>query len=146
MAKRTLVTQEENMVENYSQTGAAKNVKLIGKHVFGNLYKIKNKKLLTDIDEATKVVVDAMTEGNMHIVDIFKHKFEGAGGNGVSIVALLMESHSTIHTWPEYDYATLDIYSCGDESKPGSAFDYIVKQFMPAKSERFYSDRSLKDD
>ncbi|SIS50467.1 adenosylmethionine decarboxylase [Paracoccus saliphilus] len=36
------------------------------------------------------------------------------GGNGVTGVLLLAESHISIHTWPERDYAAIDIFMCGD--------------------------------
>lgn len=112
-----------------------------GKHVYGNLDDIKNRPILMDAERIEEIVRKAAGLGNMHIVEMIKHKFT-AKGQGVSIIALLEESHFTVHTWPEGDYATVDIYSCSEKSDPMIAFDYVVKNFEPKKCEKFYSDRS----
>jgi len=48
---------------------------------------------------------------------------------GVSGVVVISESHLAVHTWPEYGYASVDIYTCGDDVDPWIAFDYINKAF-----------------
>jgi len=44
-------------------------------------------------------------------------------------VVVIAESHLTIHTWPEYDYAAIDIFTCGDIIKPEVAASFLIKQF-----------------
>ena len=61
---------------------------------------------------------------------------------GVSIIALIEESHIALHTWPESMYATLDIYSCGEESNPDAAFSYIVNKLKPKSVTSSFIDRS----
>lgn len=114
---------------------------ITGKHVYGNLDDIQNKGMLTALDKITEIVIKAVNIGGMHIVDMIKYKFDSQG-NGVSVIALLKESHLTVHTWPEGNYATVDIYSCGEKADPVAAFNYVVKMLNPRKCEQFYSDRS----
>ena len=53
--------------------------------------------------------------------------------HGVSGVANIAESHISIHTWPEYRYAAVDVFTCGDRVKPGEAAKLIVEK-LEAKS------------
>ncbi len=119
--------------------------KIISKHVYGNLYKI-NLSLLTDLQFLTKMVVESARLGNLHIVELATKKFSDVNGipGGVSIIAILEESHIALHTWPESGYATLDIYSFGQESDPEASFKYIVSELDPKKQKVWYADRSNK--
>ncbi len=51
---------------------------------------------------------------------------------GVSGVAMLAESHISIHTWPECSYAALDVFMCGD-TRPELCVDVLREAFTPAK-------------
>ncbi|MEA1959303.1 MAG: adenosylmethionine decarboxylase [Chloroflexota bacterium] len=48
--------------------------------------------------------------------------------DGVSGVIIIAESHLSIHTWPEYGYAAVDIFACGDSLQPQSAVDFMVRE------------------
>jgi len=48
---------------------------------------------------------------------------------GVTGVAVLAESHITIHTWPEYDYAAVDVFTCGDDADPRVAIPVFRDHF-----------------
>ena len=48
---------------------------------------------------------------------------------GISGVVVISESHLSVHTWPEYRYAAVDIFSCGDGLRPDAAISYLVKRF-----------------
>ena len=48
-------------------------------------------------------------------MDVVFHEFNPFGISGVVVIA---ESHLSIHTWPEYRYAAVDIFSCGDVLQP----------------------------
>jgi S-adenosylmethionine decarboxylase len=118
---------------------------VIGKHVYGELYFNEPSKL-TDLELMKKIVIEAAKVGNMHIVNISPFRFEGSNGvdGGVSVIAIILESHIAIHTWPEENYATVDIYSCGANSDPHKAFDYIVSVLKPIAYTKNYADRSKK--
>ena len=97
--------------------------KVIGKHVYGSLYDCDTK-ILKDKEKLEEIVERAVREGNMTLLDIKSWKI----GEGVSVVAIVLESHVTIHTWPEYNFATVDVYSCGAHTDPQKAFMYIVNE------------------
>lgn len=106
--------------------------KVIGKQVYGNLDMV-NPKLISDLNNLMRIVIKSAEIGNLHIIDMITKKFDAYNGidGGVSIIALIEESHIALHTWPESMYATLDIYSCGEASDPKAAFDYIVSKLKP---------------
>ncbi len=102
---------------------------VVGKHVFGDLYGIDEKigydeKLLRD------AVVKAAEIANMTLYDVKSWRFGGKKG-GVSVIALVLESHIAVHTWPKYRYATIDVYTCGAQSDPVKAFEYLVDVLRP---------------
>jgi len=114
-----------------------------GKHVVGNLYGV-DRRLLEDEEFLRKLVIEAANVANMHIVDVRSWKFLGNDKEGVSVIALVIESHIALHTWPCYNYATVDIYTCGEKSDVDKAFDYIVKVLKPTYYTRTYIDRSCR--
>jgi S-adenosylmethionine decarboxylase len=66
------------------------------------------------------------------VLDVILHSFgENAGITGVAVLA---ESHISIHTWPETDYIALDVFTCGacDAHK---AADELIRHFQPVKYE-----------
>ncbi len=52
---------------------------------------------------------------------------------GVSGVVVIQESHLTIHTWPECGYAAVDLFTCGTNVRPWTAFDYLQERLGCAK-------------
>ncbi len=71
-------------------------------------------------------MVSAARDAKATIVDVSFHEFNPFGISGVVVIA---ESHLTIHTWPEYDYAAVDIFTCGDIIKPEVAASYLIREF-----------------
>jgi len=112
----------------------------VGKHVFGNLYDCcspvaKNEGLLR------KVVLKAVELASMNLVELRSWSFGGKKG-GISIIALIQESHIAVHTWTQYNYSTVDVYTCGEDSKASAAFDYIASQLQPLRITKHVVDRS----
>ncbi len=108
-----------------------KTVVVFGKHVIGDLYGCDREKLV-DLLYLTKVVKEAASIGNMTLLEIKSWKI----GDGISIVGIVLESHISIHTWPEYNFATVDVYSCGTHTDPEKAFDYIVRALRASYYEK----------
>ncbi|MCS7138261.1 MAG: adenosylmethionine decarboxylase [Candidatus Caldarchaeum sp.] len=113
---------------------------IVGKHVFGNLYGCPSQ-LLADEKYLRRTVLEAVKVSKMNLVSIRSWKFGGVKG-GVSVIALVKESHVALHTWNQYKYATVDIYTCGDQSNPEQAFDLIVEKLSPERFVRHVADRS----
>lgn len=122
---------------------AAQLEPVVGKHVYGELYGIDGA-TLQEVEKLRKIVIEAAHIANMHLVEVNSWKFTGGDKEGVSVIALVLESHIAIHTWPRYNFATVDVYTCGEHSDPMAAFRYIVSQLSPKRFTVNYSDRSYK--
>ena len=114
--------------------------RVVGKHVYGNLYDV-DLGIASDEEKLRKIVAEAAELGNMRIWDLLSWKFGGDKG-GVSVIALVLESHIAVHTWVEYRYATVDVYTCGEQSDPFKAFEHILKALKPKFFTYNYADRS----
>lgn len=80
-----------------------------GTHILLDCWNAKNLDNLKHIEDALR---SAIIESGATLLHIHLHHFTPNGG--VSGVAVLAESHISIHTWPERDYAALDVFMCGD--------------------------------
>jgi len=79
-----------------------------------------------------KILAAAVKKANNTPLEIIIHKFQPQGMTGI---VLLAESHIAIHTWPEFNYIALDIYTCGDKANPFKALEYLKEEFHPQKFE-----------
>ena len=61
------------------------------------------------------------------ILNLISNKFEP---QGVTAIALLAESHISIHTWPESNYSAVDIFTCGQNMMPEQASQYLIESLM----------------
>jgi S-adenosylmethionine decarboxylase len=85
-----------------------------------------NPDILKSIEKVKKILISAAKEAKATIIDTSFHEFSPFGISGVVVIA---ESHLSIHTWPEYSYAAVDIFTCGDVIQPELAVSYLVKNF-----------------
>jgi len=83
---------------------------------------------LDDIEHIREMMRESVEAAGATLLHIHLHHFTPNGG--VSGVAVLAESHISIHTWPERDYAALDVFMCGD-SEPHKAVEVIRQAFQP---------------
>ena len=58
------------------------------------------------------------------VLNLISNKFEP---QGVTALALLAESHISIHTWPESNYSAVDIFTCGQNMQPELAGQYLIE-------------------
>ena len=114
---------------------------IVGKHVYGSLYNIGEKRAFEDERYLEKVVRRAVEAAHATLHDIRSWKIEGEKG-GISVIALVLESHIAIHTWREYNYATVDIYTCGEHTDPWQAWEVIFGALKPEKVTVHFADRS----
>ena len=85
---------------------------VLGKHLIAELW-VKDPCLLDDPDVVRDCLVAACRKGKFSFINLDVHEFSPYGVTGV---ALLAESHISIHTWPEYAYAAVDVFTCGGEA------------------------------
>ena len=102
-------------------------VKCAGAHLIIDLYDAKRLDDLDHIEAALRACVDASGATLLHI---HLHHFEPNGG--VSGVAVLAESHISIHSWPENGYAALDVFMCGNAT-PEACVPVLRAAFKPGR-------------
>lgn len=91
--------------------------------------------------ERTREILDrVVSRSGFRAVSSSFYQFEPYG---VSAVYLLAESHLSVHTWPEYGYLALDIFSCGGEEPALRAYELLVEEFQPVTVERRIIRRNL---
>ena len=83
---------------------------------------------LTNGKVLTAVLETASNAAGASLLKIFLHEFPSSGG--ITGVALLAESHMSIHTWPEKEYAAIDIFMCG-QADPWRALDVLILRLKP---------------
>ncbi len=100
-----------------------------GMHITVDLYDAEN---LDNIDFIESVMRECVELCGATLLHIHLHHF--TPNDGVTGVAVLEESHISVHTWPERSFAAFDIFMCG-ESKPEEAVE-LLKQRFNAKSQK----------
>ena len=94
--------------------------------------------LLDDEEFVRLSVWTAAKESKSELINISCHKFEP---QGVTALAMLAESHLSIHTWPEKGIAMCDIFTCGDDCKPELAVEYLSKWLSSTNTKSQYYER-----
>ena len=96
----------------------------IGKHCILELYDCSRSKL---DDEAflRSTITAAVQRAGATLLQLITHHFEPQGITGL---ALLAESHLSIHTWPESGYAAVDVFTCGDHTMPERACRVLIEE------------------
>ncbi len=80
--------------------------------------------ILNDETYISAMLREAVVHAKTTLLNGASHQFSP---QGVTALALLAESHISIHTWPELGYAAVDIFTCGRHARPVQACDYLVK-------------------
>lgn len=86
-----------------------------------------NAELLNDYNFVRTTLIDAAHAVGATIVGESFHRFQPIGVTGVLAIA---ESHLSIHTWPEYRYAAVDIFTCGSSFSPRAAANILIQCFQ----------------
>lgn len=101
----------------------------LGNHIVSDLLDC-DLNILNDIVLLRKTMIEATIYGNATIINELFHMFEPYGISGILILA---ESHFSVHTWPEYNIASIDIYTCGNSADITAIYDYMKKVLNPKK-------------
>ena len=96
------------------------------KHLLLELYRCDCEKL-NDESFLRCILNRAAKLANATVLNLISNKFEP---QGVTAIALLAESHISIHTWPESNYSAVDIFTCGQNMMPEQASQYLIKSLM----------------
>ena len=96
------------------------------KHFLLELYKCDCEKL-NDESYLRCTLNRAAKLANATVLNLISNKFEP---QGVTAIALLAESHISIHTWPESNYSAVDIFTCGQNMMPELASQYLIESLI----------------
>ena len=103
-------------------------VRCAGAHLIIDLYDAERLDDLLFMEQTLRRCID---EAGATLLHIHLHPFEPTGVSGVAVLA---ESHISVHTWPEVGYAAFDVFMCGD-AKPEKCVDVLNEAFKPGRSE-----------
>ena len=95
-----------------------------GRHLILDLYGC-DQGILDDYEELQRLLETSLVMANATILRIFGEKFQP---QGVTLLALLAESHASVHTWPCEGYCAIDLYTCGDKTKTHRAAEFLKKK------------------
>jgi S-adenosylmethionine decarboxylase len=98
---------------------------VVGKHA---LFELNggNPNLLNDEEFVKSALTEAAKASGATLLSLVSHKFSP---QGVTAVALLSESHISLHSWPEYGFASIDCYTCGSHTDPEAACKSLKDAF-----------------
>lgn len=101
-------------------------MRALGRHVLAEFYGC-SPDILNDIIKIEEIMVNAALEAGAKIREVIFHQFSPQGVSGVVVIS---ESHLTIHTWPEFGYAAVDVFTCGNTVDPWVSCYYLKKHFI----------------
>ena len=99
---------------------------VVGKHCILELYGCHSGKLNDEAFVRTIINIASRNAG-ANLLNLITHRFEPQGVTGL---ALLAESHISIHTWPENGYAAVDVFTCGDHTMPERACEILCNELL----------------
>lgn len=102
-------------------------VRYAGAHLIIDLYDADRLDDLTLMENSLRRCIDVAGATLLHI---HLHPFEPNGG--ISGVAVLAESHISVHTWPERRYAAFDVFMCG-AARPERCIEVLLEAFSPRR-------------
>ena len=104
----------------------------MGIHIIAEFRGVDPRKL-SRVEDLRLILDRVIAKSGLHAISSSFHQFEPYG---VSAIYLLSESHLSVHTWPEYSYMALDIFTCGDDGPALKAFELLVEAFQPKSVEK----------
>lgn len=128
-----LATRKNNVMP---EPGKPENA--LGRHVLLELYGC-DADLLKFPPDSERILLDAAAAMGATVMGSHFHAFPEHGVSGVIVIA---ESHLTIHTWPEFGYAAVDIFSCG-ELNLEAGIGLLSLEFGAERVEEKFVDRGL---
>jgi S-adenosylmethionine decarboxylase len=96
----------------------------LGRHLLVELYEC-DKEALNDLDLLRDIMIKAAIHCGAVVLGESFHRFSPQGISGVVVIA---ESHLSIHTWPEFGYAAVDVFTCGTSVDPEKAAELLIEK------------------
>jgi len=96
-------------------------MKSLGQQLIVELYGC-DRTLLDDPSRLEQILTESIRRSGGTIIRPCFHQFSPHGVTGVVVIA---ESHVSIHTWPEFGYCALDVFTCGTQVQTDQIFEYV---------------------
>jgi S-adenosylmethionine decarboxylase len=116
-------------------------MKALGIHLLIE-FTLCNRHKIDNIDYLESVMAQA---AEMAGATVLKTAFQDFNPQGVSGVVVIAESHLTIHSWPEYGYAAVDIFTCGTKVDPWKAAQFLKEELEAADMQVKYFPRGIPE-
>jgi S-adenosylmethionine decarboxylase len=116
-------------------------MRYLGRHFLAEFFDC-DRTILDDVAAIRGRMRDAALAARATIVDAVFHRFNPHGVSGVVVIA---ESHLSIHTWPEYGYAAVDIFTCGDQCQPEDGLELLKGTLGSGRCEIRLVERGFAD-
>jgi len=101
-------------------------MKSLGQQLIVELYGC-DRTLLDDPSRLEQILTEAIDRSGGTIIRPCFHQFSPHGVTGVVVIA---ESHVSIHTWPEFGYCALDVFTCGTLVNTDQIFEYVRSELQ----------------
>ncbi len=101
-----------------------------------------NQEVLNDLGFLKSALLSAASECGATVLGESFHQFNPQGVSGVVVIA---ESHLFIHTWPEYGYAAVDIFTCGNSVQPEKAAELLIEKLGASNHSTIEVPRGILD-
>ncbi len=101
----------------------------LGRHVIIELWGCSD--AINDPEIVKAAMLDAVRAANATLLNIYVHTFSPQGVTGV---AVLSESHLSVHTWPEHGYVAADVFTCGATTTPQAAAEVLAQRFAATQT------------
>lgn len=114
----------------------------MGRQIVAELFDC-DPRAINSLPKVRRAMERAARASNSTVVQSAFHKFGRMGVSGVLVIA---ESHISIHTWPEYKYAAVDVFTCGDFTRPEEAVNVLAQCFATKRVLKKTLMRGSKDE
>ena len=106
-------------------------MKILGRHLIVEYTDCDNS-ILNNLELLEEYLNESVRKSGATIVKSNFHRYNPQGVSGVVVIA---ESHISIHTWPEYGYAAVDFFTCGESVDPYQAYLFMKKMLKAERAD-----------
>jgi len=129
---RTELPDQEQAIYTFDEN-KVKELPTVGYQIIAELYGVNNE-ILTKAELLKEIVSHGLAQSHLHTEELFVKEYSPYG---LSLIFILVESHCHIHTWPEHNYLSLDLFVCEAKEKAETFFQYFLRRINPDDYHKF---------
>ncbi|HLH74934.1 MAG TPA: adenosylmethionine decarboxylase [Chloroflexota bacterium] len=114
-------------------------MKALGQHLLIELYGC-DPSILDNLEHVRQTLLRAAELVSASVIQVVAHKFQPCG---VTVVVAIAESHLSVHTWPEYGYAAVDVFTCSPEPITSDVQEFLIQSFRASDATSMEVKRGL---